>query len=135
MNDLPVIYVASKTKHAPMWREHRAGWEGVALVASTWIDEAAEDESADLSDLWDRCISEAANADLLIAYHEADEQWKGAYIEIGAALTSGIPVYVCGRPAGTFVNHPLVTYASDPSDALCDFLAGLAARTTNGEPT
>jgi hypothetical protein len=110
-----VIYVASKSKHGVMWRHLRA--DGIP-IASTWIDEWEQGASDDLADLWVRCIGEVGLADALIAYHEPGDKWKGAFIEIGAALANGIPVYVVGDPPGSWVNHPLVHRCRSVGDAL-----------------
>lgn len=99
------IYVASKTIHAQRWRAWRACG---APICSTWIDEAGEGETCSYSDLWLRCIREAAEASVLVAYHATGEVWKGAYVEIGAALGAGKSVIVIGDPPGTFVSHPLI---------------------------
>lgn len=118
------VYTASKSCHGPRWQEFRSAWADLGVrVASTWIDESGEGETADFSDLWRRCIDEASTADLLVCYHEDGEVWKGAFIEIGAALACGKPVYVIGRPPGSWIHHPLVTLATDPDDAVMDFLA------------
>lgn len=118
----PKVYVASKARYGPLWREQRDAWAGTADIISTWIDESGEGESNALVDLWLRCIAEVVEADLLIGCYEQGDIWKGAYVEIGAALAFGKPVYLCGKPPGSFINHPLVTLASDPDDALGDFL-------------
>jgi hypothetical protein len=87
------IYTASKTRHAALWRDLRnAG----APIISTWIDEAGEGESADLNDLWQRCIAESCSCKTLIVYREPDDVLKGAWVEIGAALAVGNPVYAVG---------------------------------------
>lgn len=101
------IYIASKTKHAPRWRALRE--QGVNII-STWIDEAGPGESKCLTDLWTRCIREAATCDLLIVYQEPNEILKGAFIEVGAALAAGLHVYAVGFDRHfSFVNHPFVT--------------------------
>jgi nucleoside 2-deoxyribosyltransferase len=87
------IYTASKTKHAALWRQLR---DAGAPIISTWIDEAGEGESADLHDLWERCISESKACDALIVYREPEDVLKGAWVEIGAALAVGKPVYAVG---------------------------------------
>lgn len=125
---LPSVYVASKSKYGPLWRELRDAWEGHAIIVSSWIDESGEGETSDHADLWTRCIGEARSADLLIACYEEGDIWKGAYIEIGAALACQKPVYLCGRPPGSFIHHPLVTLASDPDDALMDYLGFRSVR-------
>ena len=101
----PRVYIASKTKHAALWRSLR---KTMGFI-STWIDEAGEGETSDFADLWRRCIEEARTADALVAYHEPGDVWKGAFVEIGAALAAGVPVYVIGDPPGSWPNHPLVT--------------------------
>lgn len=99
------IYVASKVAHASKWLALRR--RGYTIVSS-WIDEAGPDESADLSDLWVRCVNEASAADLVICYREPNEILKGAFVEVGAALASGKPVRLIGFDDGlvSFVNHP-----------------------------
>jgi hypothetical protein len=57
----------------------------------------------------------------LAAGKHPDEVWKGALVEIGAALALGRPVYVIGLPPGSWVYHPLVRGAKDVIDALRDF--------------
>lgn len=83
--DRLTIYVASKTKHAPMWLKFRD--KGFPIV-STWIDEAGHGESSDLCDLAMRCIREAAEASFTVLYCEPGETLKGALMEAGSALAS-----------------------------------------------
>ena len=118
------LYVASKSEHGPAWQAMRLplAEEGVDIIA-TWVDESGPSESPDLTDLWVRCIDEVKACDLVVAWHNEGETWKGAYVEIGAALASGVPVYVIGRPPGSWVNHPLVTICADVSDAIEDHRA------------
>lgn len=104
------IYIASKTKHAPMWRLAR---QLGAPIISTWIDEP--DPSPDFEMLWCRCIEEAAAADFVVLYAQHGEVFKGALVECGAALAAGrtvIQVGVCeSLKAGdgsdaSFTSHP-----------------------------
>ncbi|WP_201829673.1 hypothetical protein [Microvirga zambiensis] len=96
------IYTASKTSHADKWKALRAdGWN----VISTWIDEAGIGETECFTDLWHRCISEAAEADYLIVYREPGEVLKGAFVEVGAALASGRPVLAIGCDEFSFTKH------------------------------
>lgn len=114
------IYTASKTAHASKWRQLRA--DGAKII-STWIDESGVGETASFTDLWIRCVNEAASCDVLIAYREPGEILKGAFIEIGAALASGKTVILVGDFDGmSFTSHPLVKLAPDVSVAFC--LAG-----------
>lgn len=101
------IYIASKTKHAAHWRKLRA--QGFNVI-STWIDEAGPGESLDLRDLAVRCVAEAARADFLILYCEPGDFLKGALIEVGAALASGVQVLVvgeCDSLKSALNQHPL----------------------------
>lgn len=116
------VYVASKSKFGSMWKSVREPLtEGGVQIVSTWIDECGEGETVDFADLWMRCVTEASTCDLLVAYHEDGDVWKGAFIEIGSALSHGVPVYVLGRPPGSWVDHPLVTFAESIDDAIEDF--------------
>lgn len=77
---------------------------------SSWIDGDLIDEADTeaLSDLWSRCIAEVCSSDAVIAHHEPGDVWKGAFVEIGAALASGIPIHLVGDPPGSWTRHPLV---------------------------
>jgi hypothetical protein len=113
------IYVASKTKHAVMWKVLRHHWsaEGIDII-STWIDEAGEGDTPDFTDLWFRCFDEISRCDALIAYHEPGDVWKGAYAEIGAAIANQKPVYFIGQPPGTLHHHQLVITGHDPMSVI-----------------
>ena len=102
------IYIASKIKHAPIWRALRD--KGIPIISS-WIDEAEPGQTEDFADLWTRCINEASHAGALILYAEEGEVLKGAYIEVGAALASKVPVFLVDSFVNpmTFQHHPLVT--------------------------
>lgn len=108
------IYVASKSRHGQMWRDLRG--DGLP-ICSTWIDESDGGATADWGDLWSRCVAEASSADALLALHVDGEEWKGAFVEIGAALAAGRPVFVVGKPPGSWVHHPLVTLVPDLGQA------------------
>ena len=88
------IYMASKTKHASRWRMFRD--ELGEPIISTWIDKASPGESADLADVWKRCIEEASTCAVLIVYREGDDVLNGSWAEIGAALAVDTPVYAVG---------------------------------------
>lgn len=116
------LYVASKSCHGPKWQAARVPLAELGVdIISTWIDESGEGETASLTDLWVRCVDEAASSDLLVAYHEPGEEWKGAFVEIGAALAADRWVYVIGRPPGSWINHPRVTVCASVDDAIEDF--------------
>jgi hypothetical protein len=110
------IYTASKTRHAPIWRDLRTA--GVPIV-STWIDEAGPGETASFDDLWIRCITEASQAGALIVYAEEGDVLKGAFVEVGAALGHGVPVFAVGtQPGWSFTSHPRVTKCGSLNEAL-----------------
>ncbi len=100
------IYIASKTTHAAQWRTLR---DRGAPIISTWIDEAGAGETSNWPDLWSRCVSEASSASALVVFrNENSEVLKGAWVEVGAALASGVPVFAVGCGEFSFRHHPLV---------------------------
>lgn len=106
------IYVASKVKHAPMWRRFR---DAGAPIISTWINEAGEGQTNDYKELASRCVREVQCATSLVLYCEHGEILKGAIIEAGVALAAGIRVYCagdCESISRVFRSHPLWTTAS-----------------------
>ena len=111
-----MIYVASKTRHAQMWLDFRK--DGFP-ISSTWIDEAEVGKTSDWSDLWVRCVKEAAQSAALVLYAEAGDLMKGALVEVGAALAMSRPVYAVGAPSNSsWFNHPLVTICSNIEEAM-----------------
>ena len=110
------IYIASKVKHANRWRFLRDAL-GEPII-STWIDEAGEGETSDHDDLWRRCITEASNCRLLIVYREADEVLKGAWVELGCALTKGVPVYAVGLESYTIAKYRGITHFATMKEAI-----------------
>lgn len=110
------IYIASKTKHADRWRllRDKVG----EPVISTWIDEAGPGESADLDDLWRRCVAEASACDVLIVYCEPGEVLKGAWVEVGAALAHNVPVFAIGLDEFTIAKHKRLTHFADMKEAI-----------------
>lgn len=120
------IYMASKTRHADRWKALRAS--GVPII-STWIDEAGPGESTCLTDLWRRCIEEARSAAALVVYREPGENLKGAFVEVGAALSAGVPVYAVGMEEFSVVNHRLVECVPELDNAIRAAL-GLASETS-----
>lgn len=119
-------YVASRTRHAQMWREMRAAG---SRVISTWIDEAGQGETGDLSELWTRVVDEVSRCDRLVLFAQpGDFPLKGALVEVGVALGLGKPVILCLHevcwPVGSWMRHPLVTRDDDvwrvlSSDVFC----------------
>lgn len=103
---MTTFYTASKTIHAAQWRRLRAS--GHRIIA-TWIDEAEKGQSADYADIAQRCIAEAAAADVTILYCQPGEILKGALMEVGAALAAGKEVRCigyCESISRVFQEHP-----------------------------
>lgn len=111
------IYIASKTAHGRDWRELRA--TGVPII-STWIDEAEAGATSDWPDLWSRCVEEASTCAALVVYREPGEVLKGAWVEVGAALAAGRPVFAVGIDEFSVRHHPGITR--------CDLLADAVGR-------
>jgi hypothetical protein len=109
------IYTASKTRHAQMWRDFRAAGYP---ISSTWIDEAGPGESADLGDLWQRCIHEVSTARSLVLYRADDDVLKGGWIELGAALARGIPVFAVGIGEFTVAHDKRITHCQTVEEAM-----------------
>lgn len=109
-----------------MWRDFRAdGWP----IISTWIDEDAEGATDDFSYLWSRIAREVAGSAGLILYAEPqDMPLKGALIEAGMAIGSGVPVFAVlpgvvleprsMRPVGSWLLHPSVQIVDRVETAL-----------------
>lgn len=86
------IYVASRVKHAAMWRVRK---ENGCPIISSWIHEAGEGQTDDLAELWDRIRQEVLSADRLVLYVGQDDfPPKGALVEVGMALAVRIPVFL-----------------------------------------
>jgi hypothetical protein len=119
----PGVYIASRTRHAPKWRELRdSGYP----ILSTWIDEAGPGQTTDYSDLMHRCVAEAATAAALIVYAEGDDVlgWKGVWFEMGAACASDVPVFFVGtHDFPSALRHPSVFCCESFEDALALALA------------
>lgn len=123
------VYIASRTlpERGDAWRRLRDedGWK----ITSSWIDEAGPGETADLGALWIRIEAEIARSERLIFYAEPDDfPFKGALVEVGMAIAHKIPIRIVTpgvavhpvsfRPIGSWVKHPLVTFARTISEAL-----------------
>lgn len=110
------IYIASKTKHADRWRFLRDK-VGEPII-STWIDEAGVGETHDFADLWGRCIFEASTAQVLILYREPEDVLKGGWVELGAALASGVTVFAVGIEEFTIAHDRRIRHFPDMKAAI-----------------
>ena len=102
----PKIYMASKVKHAHLWKSLRS--EGYNII-STWIDETEENSTVDYVELSERCIAEITEADVTLLYVESEDVPIGALIEAGAALAVGKRVHLVGECTSVnkvFRKHP-----------------------------
>lgn len=110
-----MIYVASKVKHAAMWRQLRD--DGLPINA-TWIDKTPV-SAAEYRETWVQCIKEASQAHVTIVYAEPGEVLKGAFAEAGAALACGRQVlWVNPDPSWSVVHHPLSRKCAHLGEAL-----------------
>jgi hypothetical protein len=106
---MPGVYAASKAKHSHWWRALRAA--GVPISAA-WIDAELNEAGADepttdaWREHWDKCVAEAAEADVCLFVCNEGETACGALIEAGAALAAGRQVFVVSPYDWTFANHP-----------------------------
>ena len=122
---MTTFYVASKVSHAEMWR--RVALETEIRIVSTWINEAGEGQTADYSELAQRCISEISSASAFILYCELGEVLKGAMIEAGVALAMGVPVYcvgTCDSLSRVFSAHPFWHTSASINAAIVDATVG-----------
>ena len=113
------IYIASKTKHADKWVALRN--QGVNII-STWIDEAGPGQTNDMSDLCNRCISESYNCEAMIVYAEDGDILKGAFVEMGIAMSIQFkPIYLVGpvlQPGSAFTHSRQVFIAKTIEEAI-----------------
>lgn len=101
------FYIASKVKHARVWRSMRD--KGYNVTAS-WIDEASEGQTKDYTELATRCLRDIKSAKFLVLYCKHGELMKGALIEAGMALALGKEVRCvgnCPSISRVFKCHPL----------------------------
>lgn len=114
------FYIASRTHHAEKWRNLKAFG---APIISRWhslVEEDGTDHAlSDLGRLWCDINEDITQAAGLLLYVEPDDfPLRGAFVEVGMALTQGIPIAIFapgvsfdshGRPLGSWIHHPLVS--------------------------
>lgn len=116
------IYFASKLKHAPRWRTLCA--ESDQFIAhARWLKHntlGTEDSPRNARRFWVEDVQDVLTADAVIVYAEGDDHLRGALIEAGAAIASGIRVYVVGKHPdyGTWQYHPSVRRARSLEEAI-----------------
>lgn len=102
------IYIASKTKHAPLWVGLRKTQR--FPINCTWIDEAGPGETEDPTELAMRCWYEVIEADAFILYREEGDELKGAFVELGIAIQLQRPIYAVGLDNTIFKHLPHITH-------------------------
>lgn len=129
----PKIYIASKARHRPRWREFRDGM-GYQII-SRWIDTGdkyigttAGDAMSDLDyrQLWRECVQDVRDCDVLVLYVEEGEHLKGALIELGIALGLKKEIIVTGPLGdnGTWHYHDKVEVSDKSIEALMEYIHG-----------
>jgi hypothetical protein len=131
------VAVASKSCHWELWAALRSA--GVPLI-STWPDwpynrddtrPAADDEWCDHAQ---KCLQEAAEADILILYCKADERQFGSLLECGAALGAGKRVFLISPFEWSFLRcHPRVRTFKNLEEAITAVMAGAAGELARKE--
>lgn len=124
--DRPRVYLASKLRHAQMWRD----WKDILPinVVSTWHDHAKLDETDS-----EACrINWQANraqllwrAEHLIVYAEPQDVLNGTLVEIGIAASRPISIYLVGDfNWGTWRHLPCVIMGLSLHDTLLAITKG-----------
>lgn len=124
----PRIYIASKAKHRPRWREFRdiLGYD----IISQWIDTDDKfnenPEGLDYAKLWRACVQDVKNCDVLVIYIEEEEHLKGALVELGIALGLNKEIIVTGilGDNGTWYHHDRVEVSDKPIEELMVYIYG-----------
>lgn len=107
-------YVASKLHHSLKWRTlYRNQPQGFHMT-SRWpfVDLALTEDPETLKTcakhFWTDDIEDVVNSDFLILYVEPLDLINGALVEVGAALASGLTVYIVGENERlkSWVYHP-----------------------------
>lgn len=113
------VYVASKLWHWKKWLE----WEDANVhdvkIISRWVNVMRHHETEEeivryttpdyAHKGWQMNIEDVKDADLLVVYAE-NEDLRGALIEVGIALASGVPIILVGNSASysEWTYHSLV---------------------------
>lgn len=127
------VYGASKLKHAELWLK----------LADEWIDDnihfiarwprfhvgTTPDAPCYAKVAWQHDLEDVSQSDIVMVYAEPDDKLRGALVEAGMALASGIPVIVVGDHPdyGTWRYHPLV-YIVDGLDEARVLLRAMSVR-------
>lgn len=115
------VYTASKITTAPMWRELSSMWPHVFFHAR-WLKHneiGTPDQREFASRFWIEDEQDVKSADAVIVFAKSDEHLRGALVEAGMAIASGVPVIVVGihNDYGTWQYHPLVSRVKNLNEA------------------
>jgi len=100
------LYIATKWELWPTVADLAVAAKrfGHTITYPWWVHEQASPEQA-LKD-----IAGVKTADVLIVLAEQEVPYRGVYVELGVALSAGIPVWLVGTGLDQclFAKHPLV---------------------------
>ena len=107
------IYVAGKYEEKERIREVMNILRGVGhTITVDWTEDAQNTRQQAIKDL-----RGVADADIYVGVFEKDLPYKGALVELGAALALGKPVYILGDAVHVknciFLRHPAVRRGED----------------------
>ncbi len=111
------VYTASKITTADFWRKLHADWPHVYFHAR-WLKHNAIGTTPSRENavkFWVEDEEDIKKADVLMIWGKPGEHLRGALVEAGIAIASGIPVIVVGDHPdyGTWQWHPGVTHVDD----------------------
>lgn len=106
------FYVASKSKHGPLWQNWRE--KGVSIT-SRWIDkwDGGRFPKEQQTQHWDEILEDIRACDALVLYSEPGEVQKGSLGEWGIAFALGKTLFYVGPENDemfTGLDHSRVTH-------------------------
>lgn len=117
----PRVYVASKITYATMFKEVQKNHLDIHFTMR-WHFYAGQmaDSPEYARHFWQHDIADILRSDFLVLYGEPEDRLRGALVEAGVALASGIPVIVVGEHTdyGTWQYHPAVVRVINLNQAL-----------------
>jgi nucleoside 2-deoxyribosyltransferase len=117
------VYTAAKLATAPEWADICANTTDLFFHAR-WLKHTRlgtpDDNPADARMFWLEDEQDVKTADAVLVFGKHDEKLRGALVEAGIAIATGIPVFVVGDHPdyGTWKYHPCVVRCLSLADAL-----------------
>lgn len=104
------VYTASKLGAAQVWHDIQATWPEIYCHAR-WLkhNKLGTPDSPEMAkSFWIEDEEDVRSADVLVVLGRQGEHLRGALVEAGIAIASGIPVIVVGEHSdyGTWQYHP-----------------------------